>query len=203
MTVIKKLVKRKENIPAMYQRAMIYFPYIVSILRKNNVPDDFKYLAVIESNIQNVVNPMGASGVWQIMPGASKDMGLKVDKPNNIDERNDLIKSTIAVSKYLNWLYKQLGSWTLVAAAYNGGIGMIKRKIKTTGQGNFYLMPLNHETADYVLKISAVKELFENHLNLEQQVFKTSIKNGEKENDPIKTKVTIPQNFNSIKITHN
>lgn len=177
LNVVKKLIKHKGNVPAMYQRAMLYFPVIIPILRHYGIPDDFKYVAVIESNFKNITSSAGAAGVWQIMEVVSQDIGgIKIDKTKGIDEREDIIKSTICACKYFIFLYKRLHSWTLVAAAYNGGIGMISRKIKKAGTRDYYLMSLNKETAEYGLKISAVKELFENHTNLEKVLFNKNYK---------------------------
>jgi len=169
LIIVNKIIRHKGTVPAMYQRAMLYFPFIVPILRANGIPDDFKYLAIIESNFENVVSRAGAAGVWQLMPGAAKEIGnLRIDITKGIDERNNLYKSTVCACKYFIFLKKRLGTWTLAAAAYNGGFGMIERKILKTGINNYYFMLLNKETADYVVKISAIKELFENADNLEK-----------------------------------
>ena len=134
------------------------------------------------------------------MSGAAKEIGnLKIDETKGIDERNDLIKSTVCACKYFIFLKKRLGTWTLTAAAYNGGIGMIKRKIIKTGIDNYYFMPLNHETAEYVVKISAIKELFENADNLEKILFNKTIPVAKKNQKKVKKDTE----FNSFNIKSN
>src|SRR5690606_24530300 len=103
----------------LIKRAHKYFPIIEPILKENGVPDDFKYLAVIESGLQNVVSPANATGFWQILKETGKEYGLEVNE--NIDERYHLVKSTEAACKYLKKAKARFGSWTLAAAAYNAG----------------------------------------------------------------------------------
>jgi membrane-bound lytic murein transglycosylase D len=103
----------------MFKRAKKYFPIIEPILKKHGIPEDFKYLAVIESGLSNAVSPAGARGVWQIMPATARENGLEVN--DNVDERYHLEKSTEVACKYLLKSKQDLGSWTLAAAAYNAG----------------------------------------------------------------------------------
>jgi membrane-bound lytic murein transglycosylase D len=149
------------HVNALKARSAPFFAVIEPILRKHGIPDDFKYLPLIESAWQsNAVSTAGAVGYWQFMDETAKDMGLSISPAN--DERTDLRKSTEAASKYLKFLYRKLGSWTLVAAAYNGGVGMVERKIVRSGHRDYYAMSMNPETGYYLYRILAMKELFTN-----------------------------------------
>ncbi|MBK7500529.1 MAG: lytic transglycosylase domain-containing protein [Ignavibacteriales bacterium] len=106
------------------KRAARWFPVIEPILKQNNIPDDFKYLAVVESNLENVVSPAGATGYWQFIKTAAKQYGLEVNE--EVDERYDVQKSTLAACKYLNTAYQMFGNWTMSASSYNAGISGIE-----------------------------------------------------------------------------
>ena len=101
------------------KRANRAFPIIEPILKQYGVPDDFKYLAVIESALTNAVSSAGARGVWQFMPDTAKEKGMEVNE--GVDERYHLQKSTEAACKYLLKAKEKFGNWTLAAASYNGG----------------------------------------------------------------------------------
>lgn len=149
------------HVNALKTRSAPFFAVIEPILQKHAIPNDFKYLPLIESAWQaNAVSSAGAVGYWQFMDETAKDMGLSI-APGS-DERTDLRKSTEAASKYLRFLYRKLGSWTLVAAAYNGGVGMVERKIVRSGHRDYYTMSMNPETGYYLYRILAMKELFTN-----------------------------------------
>ncbi len=137
-----------------------FFPVIDSILAAHNIPNDFKYLAVIESGLSNVVSPAGATGFWQLMKGTAKDYGLEVD--NEIDERYHLEKSTETACAYLQKSYQTYGNWTLAAASYNAGQNGINRQIDRQKSGSYYDLLLNDETARYVFRILAMKLIIEN-----------------------------------------
>ena len=139
------------------RRANRSFPIIEPILKKNGVPDDFKYLAVIESALTNAVSPAGARGVWQFMPATAKENGMEVNE--NVDERYHLEKSTEAACKYLIEAKNKLGSWTLAAASYNGGIAGITKQIDSQKMTNYYDLLLTEETSRYVFRILALKEI--------------------------------------------
>lgn len=141
------------------KRANRAFPVIEPILRKYGVPDDFKYLAVIESGLVNVVSPAGARGVWQFMPETGKQFGLEIN--DLVDERYHLEKSTEAACKYLVNARQKFGSWTLAAASYNGGIAGVDRQITFQGVTNYYDLLLTEETARYVFRILALKEIMQ------------------------------------------
>lgn len=137
-----------------------YFPIIEPILKKYRIPDDFKYLAVVESGLQaDAVSRKGAMGYWQLMPETASELGLKLT--DKVDERKDLLKSTDAACRYLRILHRNLGSWTMVAAAYNGGIGRMQSHMKKQRETNYYFLSMNQETSDYLYKIVAVKEFFQ------------------------------------------
>lgn len=143
-----------------FKRANRYFDIIEPILKKNGVPDDFKYLAVVESGLMNVVSPAGATGIWQIMEATGKDHGLEINK--EVDERYHIEKSTEAACKYLKEAKKELGSWTLAAASYNMGVAGIRKQLKRQNTGSYYGLTLNSETERYVFRILAAKEIMSN-----------------------------------------
>lgn len=143
------------------KRAATFFPIIDPILRKYRIPRDFRFMPLAESALTNdCVSPKGASGYWQLMPGTARELGLKVN--GEVDERNNLQKATVAVCRYLHQLYRELGSWTLVAAAYNGGITHVQNKMEQQGHTNFYRLRLHRETSHYLFRILAYKELLSN-----------------------------------------
>ena len=144
----------------MFKRAQKYFPVIEPILKKHGIPDDFKYLAVIESGLTNAVSPAGARGVWQIMPATARENGLEVN--DNVDERYHLEKSTEIACKYLLQSKKSLGSWTLAAAAYNAGNAGISRRLKEQNVADYYDLLLGEETGRYMFRIVALKEIMNN-----------------------------------------
>jgi len=148
------------NTTLVIKRANKVFPIIEPILAKNGVPDDFKYLAVIESSLVNAVSPAGARGVWQFMPTTAKEYGMEVT--DQVDERYHLEKSTEAACKYLLDAYKKFGNWTLVAASYNGGMAGINRVLEAQQVSNYYDALFYEETGRYVFRILALKEIMRN-----------------------------------------
>lgn len=144
----------------MFKRAAKYFPIIEPILKKNGIPDDFKYLAVIESGLTNAVSPAGARGVWQIMKTTGRENGLEIN--DNVDERYHLEMSTEVACKYLLKAKEQLGSWTLAAAAYNAGNAGVSRRLEEQGVTDYYDLLLGEETGRYLFRIVALKEIL-NH----------------------------------------
>ncbi|MCK0131083.1 lytic transglycosylase domain-containing protein [Flavobacteriaceae bacterium F08102] len=137
-----------------------YFPIIEPILKENGVPDDFKYLAVIESNLMNVTSPAGAKGFWQIMPAAGREFGLEIN--SNVDERYHLEKATKAACDYLKAAKEKFGSWTLAAAAYHAGISGIASKLAEQKVDNYYDLLSGENTERYVPRILAAKEILSN-----------------------------------------
>jgi membrane-bound lytic murein transglycosylase D len=136
-----------------------YFPSVEPILKRNNVPDDFKYLLVAESGFSFTVSPAGAAGFWQILDGTGKEYGLEISE--EIDERYHLEKATEVACKYLLESYKVYNNWTMVAASYNAGRKGIERQIERQGETSYYDLLLNDETARYVFRILAIKIIFE------------------------------------------
>ncbi len=141
----------------MFKRAKKYFSIIEPILAKYGVPDDFKYLAVIESGLTNAVSPAGARGVWQILKVTGKENGLEIN--NNVDERYHLEKATEVACKYLLRAKRQLGTWTLAAAAYNAGNAGVSRRLREQNATTYYDLLLGEETGRYVFRIVALKEI--------------------------------------------
>lgn len=142
-----------------FKRANKYFPIIEPILAKNGVPDDFKYLAVIESGLRNVVSPAGAAGYWQFMKTSGKEFGLEIN--SEVDERYHLEKATEAACKYLLAAKEKFGTWTLAAASYNMGMGGLNKQLTRQKEGDYYDLLLNSETSRYVMRILALKEIME------------------------------------------
>ena len=134
-----------------------YFPYFEKTLAENNVPDDMKYLAVIESNLRNVISPAGAKGLWQFMEATGKAYDLEINK--EVDERYHVEKSTLAFCRHIKDLKNALGSWTLASAAYNAGQGRINTEQKNQRANNFYELSLVDETSRYPFRIIALKEI--------------------------------------------
>jgi len=144
----------------MFKRAQKYFPIIEPILEEHGIPNDFKYLAVIESGLTNARSPAGASGFWQIMKATGKENGLEVN--SNVDERYHLEKATKVACKYLRKSKDRLGTWTLAAAAYNAGNAGIARRLKAQKVNSYYDLLLGEETGRYVFRIMALKEILSN-----------------------------------------
>jgi hypothetical protein len=142
-----------------YKRSARWFPVIEPILEANKIPEDFKYLSVIESNLANVISPSDAVGFWQFLDGTAKQYGLEVNE--YVDERYDVAKATEAACKYLNEAHKKFGSWTLAAASYNMGMGGLSGEIEEQGETNYYNLKLNSETSRYILRLVVTKEIFE------------------------------------------
>jgi hypothetical protein len=141
------------------KRAAKYFPIIEPILQENGIPDDFKYLAVIESGLTQVTSPVGAEGFWQFMPQTARDFGLEVN--GDIDERLNLIKATESAAAYLTVAYAEFGNWTLAAAAYNAGVQRIKTSLGKQQTNSYYDLFLNEETSRYMYRMLATKLIFE------------------------------------------
>lgn len=147
----------------LIKKAHKFFPVIEPILKKNGIPDDFKYLAVIESGLSNVTSPAGAKGFWQIMQSTARENGLEVN--SNVDERYHLEKATQAACDYLNEAKEKFGNWTLAAAAYNAGMRGISRRMESQMVDDYYDLLLVDETARYIPRILAVKEILSNPKN--------------------------------------
>lgn len=142
------------------KRANRYFPIIEKALKENGIPDDFKYLCLIESSLTQATSPSGAKGFWQFMPETAEEFGLVVN--NQIDERLDITKSTKAACQYLKNAQAKFGDWMLTAASYNRGIGGVENDLKEQQVDRYFDLYLNNETSRYVFRILAMKIIFEN-----------------------------------------
>ena len=144
----------------LLKRANKYFPIIEPILKEYGVPDDFKYLAVIESGLTQAVSPAQAVGFWQILEGTGKDYNLEIN--DNVDERYHIEKSTRVACEYLIKSKEKFGTWTMAAAAYNAGNTGVLRQLERQDVNNYYDLLLGEETGRYVFRILAVKEILSN-----------------------------------------
>ena len=141
----------------LIKRAHKYFPLIEPMLKEYGIPDDFKYLAVAESGLENNSSPAGAAGFWHFLKTSAREYGLEVNQ--NVDERYNLEKATKVAAEYLKKSKKRFGTWTLAAAAYNAGNARIARNLKKQQVDDYYDLLLNNETARYVFRIVALKEV--------------------------------------------
>ena len=132
-----------------------FFPIIERILAEEGVPDDFKYLAVAESDLRLKTSYAGAKGYWQFMKASGKQYGLEIN--DEVDERYHIEKSTRAAAKYIKSMHKRFGSWVSVAAAYNMGPTRYKRMMANQGSENYFDLNLNDETSRYVFRVLAFK----------------------------------------------
>jgi hypothetical protein len=142
----------------LLKRTGRWLPVIRPILSRNGIPDDFAYLAMVESGLMNVVSPSGAAGYWQFLDKTAREYGLVVNK--EVDERYHVAQATEAACRYLSKSYAKFGNWTLVAASYNAGQGRIDDHVDDQFTRNFYAMHLNEETSRYIYRILAMKQIF-------------------------------------------
>ena len=149
----------QSNTILMIKRAHKFFPQIEKILKEEGVPDDFKYLALIESGLENVTSSAGAKGFWQIMRATGRELGLEVN--SNVDERYHVELATRTACTYLKKAKERLGSWTLAAASYNRGMAGIQRLLTKQQVDNYYDLLLGTETKRYMFRILAVKAIVE------------------------------------------
>jgi len=144
----------------LIKRANRIFPIIVPILKQYDIPEDMKYLAVIESSLDaRAVSPAKASGLWQFMPATGTQFGLEVS--TEVDERFHIEKSTIAACKYLRSAYNKYGSWASVALSYNGGMGRVSGELDKQQANDGLDLWLVEETARYYFRMLAIKQIFE------------------------------------------
>jgi len=144
----------------LIKRAHKYFPIIEPLLKKYGIPDDFKYLAVAESGLQNNSSPAGAAGFWHFLKSSAREYGLEVNR--NVDERYNLELATKVAAEYLKKSKERFGTWALATAAYNAGNARIARSLKTQQVNDYYDLLLNSETSRYVFRIVALKEILSN-----------------------------------------
>lgn len=160
----------KSNSVILFRRVQKWFPYIEPILKQEGVPDDFKYMAFIESHLTNATSPAGASGFWQLVPVSARHYGLTVN--NEVDERYNVEKSTRAACKHIKAAYAIFKNWTLAAAAYNLGINGVVYELKRQKTDNYFNLILNSETGSFVYRILAYKTLFSNpsHFGIKKKI---------------------------------
>lgn len=145
----------------MLKRAGKYFPIVEPILKEYGIPDDFKYLMVIESNLDpKAYSSAGAAGLWQFTKASAKTYGLEIRE--GVDERYNIEKETRAACKFLKQSYAKFGNWLTVAASYNAGIGGISKRASEQHQSLAVDMWLPEETTRYIFRLHACKMMFEN-----------------------------------------
>ncbi len=145
------------------KKANRYFPIIEKILADEGVPDDFKYLAVAESNLMNATSSADARGFWQFRKLSAGEFGLEIN--GEIDERYHIEKSTVAAAKYIKQLKNRFGTWFDAAASYNMGPTSYNSTLKSQDQTHYFDLNLNDETSRYVFRLMAIKEIMSNPAN--------------------------------------
>ena len=144
----------------MLKQTMRWLPMIEARLKANDIPDDFKYLCVAESALQNQVSKAGAVGFWQFMSSTAPIYGLYIDA--EVDERYNAEKATDAACKYIKEAYQKFGTWTAAAASYNCGMGGMSNALNAQGETSFYNLLLPEETMRYIFRIAALKYIIIN-----------------------------------------
>lgn len=165
---VRERLDREVLMTAYYQSAFVgalkranrYFPMIERILKEEGIPDDFKYLAIIESNLQQAVSPVGAQGFWQFMPKTAKMYHLEMS--NEVDMRLDIEKSTHAACAYLRDAHNDLNDWILATASYNRGVAGVQDDMEWQDSEHYFDTHQNSETGRYVFRLLATKLIFEN-----------------------------------------
>jgi len=147
----------QSNTLLAHKRTARWFPLIEEVLRREGVPEDMKYLAVVESGLMNVVSPAGATGYWQFLKETAISHGLEVN--NEVDERYHVERATEAACRYLKEAYRRHGNWALAAAAYNLGQAGVDKQLTRQKQQNYFELQLPEETSRYVFRILAMKEI--------------------------------------------
>jgi hypothetical protein len=142
------------------KRTTRWFPVMEPIMEQYGLPEDFKYLAMIESELTNAVSPSKAVGFWQFLEGTGKEYGLEINK--EVDMRYNVEKETVAACRYLKDSYRKFGSWIAAAAAFNCGNGRISRTMDDQRVDSYFDMLLPEETQRYVYRILALKLITEN-----------------------------------------
>lgn len=148
------------NTMFLIKRANRWLPEFEKILREQNIPDDFKYMPLIESALINDISPRQAVGFWQFIKTAGKEFDLEINR--EVDERYDPIKSTVAACKYLRKAHDRFNNWTLAAASYDRGMSGLNKALDRQHVDSYYDLYLNEETTRYVFRILAIKQIIEN-----------------------------------------
>lgn len=158
---LTSLVYGHGNTLLMLKRANKYFPIMAPILKENGVPEDFLYLACIESTLNHrALSPAKAAGFWQFIPATAKQYGLEVS--DDVDERYNLEKATQAACRYFKNGYRKYGDWPTVMASFNGGMSRISTELEKQMQDSYFDLYLTEETSRYVFRIMALAEIFAN-----------------------------------------
>lgn len=144
---------------ALVKRARYWLPQIEPVLKQYGIPKDFKYVALVESMLTNVESPKAAAGFWQLISITGIQYGLEINE--EVDERYHPIKATHAACKYFKESHRKFGNWTSVAASYNLGIGGLNKAFRNQNKSSYYKLNLNSETAKYVFRLVALKQLIE------------------------------------------
>ncbi|MCU0417730.1 MAG: lytic transglycosylase domain-containing protein [Cytophagaceae bacterium] len=151
--------QRNSSARLLLKNAAIWLPVFERMLTQQGIPEDFKYIPIVESGLQNVYSPKGAVGFWQLKENTAIELGLIVNA--EVDERLHPIRSTQAAIRFFKQAYKEFGTWTLAAASYNRGMGGMQRAMDKQGVNDFYDLDLNRETASYIYRLLAVKDVME------------------------------------------
>ena len=165
---VRESLQREMTIISYWHSSLIYtlqlanrfFPIIEPILKEEGVPDDFKYLCVAESNLQQVVSPAKAAGFWQFLEGTGKEYGLEIN--SEVDERYHIEKATRAACAYLKKSREKYGDWTMAAASYNVGHSNLDRQITRQKETTYYNLLLPEETSRYVYRAVVFKMILSN-----------------------------------------
>ncbi len=147
----------QSNSVLAHKRANRWFPVIGPILQREGVPDDLKYIALIESGLTNAVSPMGATGYWQFMKETGAKYGLEINA--EVDERYNVVRSTEAACAYLKAAHEKYGSWAMAAASYNLGPGGLDKQVGRQKSNDYFNLLLPEETSRYVFRILAMKAI--------------------------------------------
>lgn len=139
--------------------AQRYFPVIEEVLAKYRIPDDFKYIPVIETSLRNETSPAGAKGIWQFMKPVAESYDLEVNE--EVDERYHFEKATEAACRHILRYKQRFGTWTLAAAAYNAGEGNLSKELGRQGEASYYDLNINDESSRYVFRLLAMKDIME------------------------------------------
>lgn len=159
-TELNKIASNSTETGLLLRHAEIWFPILEPILAQHNIPDDFKYIAVVESGLKRqVVSGRGAAGFWQIISSTGQDLGLTIN--NEIDERYNAVKATHAVCKHFQESKTYFGSWTNAAASFNMGMTALIKECKRHKSNSYHDLKLNRESSKYLYKILAYKEILE------------------------------------------
>lgn len=201
----KEFIGNSSSAYVLLKRCALWFPPIEAVLKRNNIPDDIKYIALEESNLTNSQSSQGAAGFWQFVPSTGANYGLEIN--DDVDERYSVEKSTEAACKFFKEAYKRFNSWTIAAAAYNLGTGGIEQQLKKQKSNNYYNLMLNKETARYLYRVLALKTLVESSAKHKSKISKsfygvplTSYKVDTAITDLSKFATSLGYNYNLLKI---